>query len=202
MKDLFVLVADEDMRQTMMALLQRHESLHIRPIAFEVERHLKRDAGCRADASRLLRPRLDQYHKAIVMLDKHGCGREDVARDAIQQEIEQGLAASGWADRARAVAIEPELEAWVWASSNNVTKVLGWPKGYDDLKAWLMRHDLWLEEETKPSDPKAALKAVLRNTKRAHSASLFGELAKRTTWRYCQCPAFAELKHHLQRWFG
>ena len=202
MKDLFVLVADEDMRQTLMALLQRHKGLHIPPIAFEVERHLRRDAGCRTDAARRLGPLSDQYRKAIVVLDKHGCGREDVAREAIQQEIEQGLAASGWADRARAVVIEPELEAWVWASSNNVTKVLGWPKGYDDLKAWLMRRDLWLEEETKPSDPKAALKAVLRNTKRAHSASLFGELAKGTTWRYCQCPAFAELKHHLQRWFG
>ena len=32
--------------------------------------------------------------------------------------------------------------------------------------------------------------------------ALLGELAKRTTWRHCRCPAFAELKHHLQRWFG
>ena len=23
-----------------------------------------------------------------------------------------------------------------------------------------------------------------------------------TTWRHCQCPAFAQLKHHLQQWFG
>ena len=47
MKDLFVLVADQDMRETLTALLQRHESLGIRPVAYEVERHLQRDAGCR-----------------------------------------------------------------------------------------------------------------------------------------------------------
>ena len=97
MKDLFVLVADADMRETLTALLQRHKSLGIRPVTYEVERHFRRDPGCRTDASRPLRPRLAQYHKAIVVLDKHGCGREGAAREVIQQEIEQDLAASGWA---------------------------------------------------------------------------------------------------------
>ena len=45
------------------------------------------------------------------------------------------------------------------------------------------------------------MKAVLRETKKVHSPFLFRELARRTTWEHCQCPAFAQLKHYLQQWF-
>ena len=54
----------------------------------------------------------------------------------------------------------------------------------------------------KPSDPKAAMEAVLRETRTPHSPAVFGEVAKRTTWRQCQCPAFAELRQTLRRWFA
>lgn len=202
MKDLFALVADEDMVRTLQALLNRHQSFDIRSIEFQVERHIQRDAGCRADASRRLRPLLGRCRHAIVLLDKHGCGRDDVAREDIQQEIEQDLAVSGWEDRARAIVIDPELEAWFWAGSNNVAEVLGWPNGYDHLKNWLKGRNLWREGAAKPSDPKAALEAVLQDRQRAHSASLFGELARRSTWRHCQCPAFGQFKRYLQQWFG
>ena len=80
--------------------------------------------------------------------------------------------------------------------------MLGWPDEYDDLRSWLVERGLWSEGDAKPTDPKAAMKAVLRETCKAHSAALFGELAKRTTWSRCQCPAFAELKSTLKRWFG
>lgn len=127
MKDLFALVADQDMVETTKALLKRHQGLGIRPIEYTVERHLRRDPGCRGDAARRLRPHLHQYDKAVVMFDKHGCGREDSSREAIQREVERDLASNGWRDRAKAVVIDPELEASVWAGSNIVTQPLGWP---------------------------------------------------------------------------
>lgn len=203
MKDLYVLVADQDMVETLKAVLNRPKSLGIRPVQHVVALHVQRDAGCRADASRRLRPYLDQYCKAIVVFDKHGCGREDAPREQVQLDVERDLANNGWAgDRAKAIVIEPELEAWVWTDSPHVARVLGWRRGHHDLKSWLVAQGLWLEGNVKPRDPKAAMEAVLRETNRAHSAALFGDLAKHTTLRRCQCPAFAELKSVLKRWFG
>lgn len=40
MRDLLALVADQDMVETLKALLNRNQSLGIRPIDFQVERHL------------------------------------------------------------------------------------------------------------------------------------------------------------------
>lgn len=203
MKDLLVLVADQDMAETLKAVLNRPKSLGIRPVQHEVAQHIQRDAGCRADASRRLRPHLDQYRKVIVVFDKHGCGREDAPREQIQLDVEGDLASNGWAgDRVKAIVIEPELEAWVWTGSLHVARVFGWQRGTDDLKNWLVAQGLWLEGNAKPTDPKAAMEAVLRQAKKPHSAALFSDLAKHTTLRHCQCPAFAELKNVLQRWFG
>ena len=203
MKDLYVLVADQDMAETLKAVLDRPKSLGTRPIQHDIVRHDRRDAGCCRDASGRLRPYLGQYCRALVVFDKHGCGREHDSRERIQLDVEQSLASNGWdLDHVKAVVIEPELEAWVWTGSPRVAGVLGWPHGYDHLRGWLVDRGLWLEGNAKPTDPKAAMKAVLRQTNKPHSASLFGELAKRTTWRGCQCPAFAELKSTLKRWFG
>lgn len=203
MKDLYVLVADQDMAETLKAVLDRPKSLGIRPIEYEVARHVGRDPGCCRDASRPLRPYLDRYRKAVVVFDKDGCGREDAPREQIQRDVEQDLTSNGWdGDRAKAVVIEPELEAWVWTGSPHVARILGWEGGYDALMGWLVERRLWVENDAKPTDPKAAMEAVLRETKRPLSAALFGDLARRTTWRGCQCPAFAELKNVLKRWFG
>lgn len=203
MKDLYVLVADQDMAETLKAVLNRPKSLGIQRVQHEVTRHVQRDAGCRADASRRLRPYLDQYRKAIVVFDKHGCGREDASREHVQMDVERDLENNGWAgDRAKVIVIEPELEAWIWTGSPHVARILGWEGEYHDLKAWLVKRRLWVEDNAKPTDPKTAMKAVLRETSTAHSAALFGDLAKRTTWSGCQCPAFAELKSVLKRWFG
>lgn len=59
-KDLYVLVADQDMRQTMKELLDRGASLGIPSVTYTVARHLQRDPGCRSDASRYLRHRILQ----------------------------------------------------------------------------------------------------------------------------------------------
>ena len=198
-----MLVADQDMAETLKAVLDRPKSLGIRPIQHDVARHLQRDAGCCHDASRRLRPYPEQYRKAVVVFDKHGCGREDAPREQIQRDVEQELESNGWdGDRAKAVVIEPELEEWVWTGSRNVAHVLGWKGGYRDLKGWLVAEGLWSEGDAKPADPKAAMNAVLRKTRTRRSSTIFGDLAKRTTWRGCQCPAFAELEGVLKRWFG
>ena len=79
-KDLYVLVADQDMLQTMEKLLDREKSLGIRPIEHKIERHFQRDPGCRTDVSRYLRHRTSHYQYALVVFDREGCGDDASAR--------------------------------------------------------------------------------------------------------------------------
>ena len=200
-RDLYVLVADQDMLETMTSLLSRPESLAIRRISYAVDKHLQRDAGCRTDAARRLRPFIRDCRYALVVFDKHGCGRDDYSREDIQIEVETDLSDNGWQDRSRAIVIEPELEAWVWSASNHVPRTLGWDNNYDELKQWLEDIDLWPPGAPKPSDPKEAMRAALREKKRRVSSALFGRLAGSVTLRGCEDPAFTELVDTLRSWF-
>ena len=200
-KDLYVLVADQDMLETMMSLLSRPESLGIRRISYAVDKHLQRDAGCRSDAARHLRPFLGDYRYALVVFDKHGCGRDDDSREDVQIEVEDDLFRNEWRDRSRAIVIEPELEAWVWSASNHVPRALGWDNNYDELRQWLEDIDCWPPGAPKPSEPKEAMRAALRKKKRRISSALFGRLAKSVTLRGCEDPAFEEFTHTLRSWF-
>ena len=199
-KDLYVLVADLDMLQTMEKLLNRSVKLGIRPINFAVAKHLDRDAGCRTKSSQYLRSHIRHYQYALVMFDKEGCGDND-SREEIQHKVERDLAKNGWSGRSKAVVIDPELETWVWTGSNHVPKVLGWECGYEELKAWLATEGLWPSNSAKPPDPKSAMRVALSKGRRNVSAKLFGQLAKSTTLRHCQDSAFRELRNTLQRWF-
>ena len=200
-KDLFVLVADQDLLETMKSLLERPESLGIRPIEYGIDKHLQRDAGCRSDASRRLRPYIGSYRYALVLFDKHGSGRDDESRQDIQDKVEKDLSCNGWENRSKAIVIDPELEAWVWSTSNHVPGILGWEHNYAELKDWLSKSQLWPSDAMKPPDPKKAMKAALREKKRQLSASLFGQLAASVTLHGCADPAFNELRKTLQGWF-
>ena len=199
-RDLYVLVADLDMLQTMEGLLSRAPSFGIRPIHYTVGRHLRRDPGCRTEASQYLRGYISDYKYALVVLDRNGCGAF-ASREEIQHAVESDLSANGWRNRSKAIVIDPELETWVWNGSNSVPKVLGWAGGYEGLRAWLATQDLWPSGSNKPPDPKEAMRAALRKVRRSVSARLFGQLAESTTLRHCQDSAFSELKDTLQHWF-
>lgn len=201
MRDLFVLTADQDMLSAMIGLLRRPEALGTRQIQFAVDRHRHRDPGCRADASRRLRPYLKEYQYALVIFDKHGCGLDAESREKIQITVERDLSRNGWQDRSKAIVIDPELESWVWSSSSHVPRILGWTQGYDELRAWLRAHGLWPAGAAKPPDPKTAVQRALREKQQSTSASLFSQFAESVSLQTCECPAFKELKDTLRRWF-
>lgn len=200
-RDLYVLVADQDMAETMRALLGRPDSLKIGRVEYNVEKHQGRDPGCRTDSVRRLRPQIQDSRYALVMFDKEGCGQESTSREDIQRQVEQDLSRNGWEGRSKAIVIDPELETWVWSASNKVPEILGWTADYSNLKAWLASKGLWPSHATKPPDPKQAMRAALREKNQRVSSSLFGQLAESVTLSGCQCPAFNELIDTLQRWF-
>ena len=182
-------------------LSKRQKSLGIRLIEFTVSRHLRRDAGCRVGAAERLRGHCLNHHFALVMFDKHGCGRETESRETIQNEVEQELYQNGWADRSKVIVIDPELEAWVWNDSPHTARILGWDEGYAKLRDWLRGRGLWSANDLKPPDPKEAFQRTLKFKGLPKSPKLFAKLAGSVGLSRCQDPAFMELKSTLLKWF-
>lgn len=199
-KDLFVLVADKNMQATVEALLRRHEALAIHPIESDVRPHPKHDPGCRLSAHEYLRPLANRYRFSMVILDYEGCGEERHLASDIELGIEQRLFENGWENRAAAVVIDPELEAWVWSPSRRVDEACGWGNHIPSLRDWIEER-FELDEQGKPKRPKEALAASLREVGRVCSSSLFRQMAGQVSWRGCSDRSFLRLLQALKNWF-
>src|SRR5580692_6462012 len=103
------------------------------------------------DAHNFLRAESNVFSHAIAICDFEGCGRERrLPREEIEVSIEQRLQANGWEDRAAAIVIAPELEAWVWGDWPALAKEVNWPGGAEALRAWLAERGLVASEQAKP----------------------------------------------------
>ena len=198
--DLFVLAADLDTANALEGLLSRPRDLGIGDVAFVVQRHPNRGSGCRTGSVEFLRPYLKRCDHALIVFDRYGCGDRRPRRD-VQQSVEDRLARNGWGDRAKAIVIDPELEAWVWSTSPAVSRILGWGGRYPALQQWLKDQELWPRGHSKPPDPKRAMRAVMQTRRIRLSARRFSELAENADFAGCRDPAFNELRQTLRAWF-
>jgi hypothetical protein len=197
--DLILLVADKNIEFAMRGTLARHQALNIRSPRFVIYVHPERDPGCLRKANTFLRPHGSAYQHALVVFDRSGCGKDDLPRAALEREVEQALTNAGWAARACAIVVDPELENWVWGDSPRVDQVLGWA-GRLPLRAWLRQNGYCAAME-KPARPKEAMEAALRVVGKARSASVFRALAESVSLERCTDPAFAKLRRTLRAWF-
>jgi len=120
----------------------------------------------------------------------------------LETQVEQSLGTCGWAARAAAIVIDPELEAWVWSDSPHVDRILGWERKSPDLREWLRSRGLLEQDATKPRCPKKAMAAAIWRTRKARSSSLYAQLADRVSLDRCSDPAFLKLKSKLKEWFA
>ena len=111
------------------------------------------------------------------------------------------LARAGMNDWARAVVIEPELEAWVFSGSVHVAQALGWTDQSSALREVLASQNLWPDDCHKPPDPKAAMEWALRRARVPRSSSIYGDLASTVSTRNCTDRAFVRFRGLLQDWF-
>ncbi len=199
-QDLIVLVADQNMAATIESLLTRSDSLGIRGIRAEVRPHPRHDPGCRTQAADFLRPFTNKFDHALVLFDREGCGDELRPIAELEAGVHEQLVRSGWDQRARAIVLDPELEAWIWSDSPLVDECCGWNGQLLPLRTWIAER-FELLGNGKPKRPKEAFHAALREGGKIPSSSLFRDLASRIGLSRCTDRAFQELKTTLARWF-
>jgi hypothetical protein len=199
-KPLVVLTADKDAHFAVRELLRRPADFGIRPTDFDIFAHPHHDNGVVRKAHDFLRPFLKWRH-ALVIFDHEGCGREADGTETVQRDLEERMAANGWAGRCRAIAIAPELEAWVWDACRQANRLLRWPGGTDRLNRWIEERRYAAGGEIKPCRPKEAFLDALRERDIKRSSALYADLARDFDFRGCEDPAFVRLASTLRSWF-
>jgi hypothetical protein len=200
-KDLILLVADKNMDASLKGLLSRFHALGHRQVTFDLYVHPDRDPGCLLRGHDFLRPFVNLYERALVLLDHEGCGRDAAERSRLEADLERRLGETGWGDRAAAVVIAPELEIWVWSDSPQIDRALGWEGRPVSLRSWLQEEGLLATGALKPAQPKAAVERALFTARKPRSSSIYLELARSVGTERCTDPAFLKLKRCLQDWF-
>lgn len=200
-KDLLVLVADRNMEMAVRGVLARGKSLGIRQVSADVRRHPEHDSGCWQGGVEFLTVFIQQYRHALLVFDREGCGQDEDPAEHIESELEGDLERAGWGDRAAVIVPDPELEVWVWSDSPHVERELGWSGRQPNLHAWLCEEGYLQPGQIKPSRPKEALEAALREVGKSRSSALFAALAERVSLKKCQDRAFIKLKEMLGGWF-
>ncbi len=202
MKDLIVLVADKNMQFLIQGLLPRIPRIErLKEFSFDSIIHLHRDPGIYNEADETLRPLADKYGKAMVVLDHSGCGREEKTRTRIESDIEKKMFQSGWQNRACAIAIQPELENWIWVNERRIREAIGWDADID-IYEWLHQNK-WKETDAyKPRKPKEAFEAALRKCHTPRSSSIYKEIVESASYSRCLDPAFRKMINQIKTWFG
>lgn len=192
MKDLLVLVADEDMRAVMEVLLGKkyQYQLGIREVDFEVLKHPNRDPGVRTESPEVFRIRYGEFRKGLVLLDYEGSGFEGSHRE-LEREIKDSIVRNTpWSEQdVEVVVINPELEIWIWGVADKIGEVL----------------NVKVPVSGKPDNPKGELERILRWAGRPPSSALFREIAGKVSRKHiegCRDESFNRMVDTLRKWFS
>jgi hypothetical protein len=205
MKDLLVYVADADALAFLRAILQRHQALGIRPITFDIERHPQRDAGMVQSGAELVRMKKGRYHKALLMWDHHGSGRDHrQAPNLVAQDIQGKLDSFTWSGNSSVTVLVPELEQWLWFCENAVAAHCGITQA--QLDQWVQERSLKLgktADAMKQQQPKELFEHIMRERiKRTISPRDFDEIGQRASVNaLLACGSFNSIALTLQTWF-
>ncbi len=201
-KDLIILTADKNMEFAVKGVLSRQRSLNIREVTADFRVHPENDPGCLLRSHEFIKPFINQYEHALVLLDREGSGQDHKSREVLESEIENKLSENGWNNRAAAIVIDPELEIWIWSISPHLENVLGWHGKSPNLRNWLQDRQFLTGNQIKPTQPKEALEQALRTAKKARSSSIYQQVAQKVSLERCTDSSFIKFKSLLQLWFS
>lgn len=189
------------MEHALRGLFSRPEALGIRPIGSETFIHPQHDPGCARRGVSFLSNFSEQYDYGLLLFDHEGSGKEQNAPEELERTLGEEFTRSAWGERARAIVVSPELEAWVWSNSPHVDEVAGWAQRRPSLHDWLVESGFLQEGQVKPPRPKEAFRAALRASRIARSASLYQQIAEKVSLHGCADRSFRELRRTLRTWF-
>lgn len=190
MKDLLVYTADADAQAVMKSVLARRQSLGIRAITFDVERHPLRDSGMVQTGAALARMKKGHYAKALLLWDHHGSGvdrRMTPEQSAIDMQAQ--LDRATWQHQSMAVVLVPELEEWLWHNPVSLATHMGITvqqlAEWEQIYAERFRRD---RSTIRRERPKELFEFVMRDKlKRTISPRDFEQIARRASlkdWRH------------------
>lgn len=200
MKDLIVLVPDKDTKFALEGILGRHDALNTKRIEYDIFVHPLHDPGVYKKAADFLRPFLNQYQYALVLLDREGSGQERKSASQISHNLRKELERNGWSERAEVIVFDPELEIWAWVDSAQMAQTLGWID-YRQLKNYLIQQGLWQRNSPKPQRPKEAFERALRSRGIPRSSSIYREIADQVGFNGCVEASFETFRTILKAWF-
>jgi hypothetical protein len=198
MKDLVLLAADKNIQFALAGALGRPQAMATRPITFDFRLHAGRDGGARSTGVDILATQRRQFARALLVFDREGCGRDDDA-STIERDLDARLELV-WGKDAKAIVIEPEVEAWVWGADNAMRDVLGWPRS-EPIRQWLADQHFDFANNGKPVRPKEAFEALRRVHQLPLSSALYRSIAEKISLQHCVDPAFVRLRDTLRAWF-
>ena len=204
MKDLFVLTADADAMAAMRSVLQRHMSIGIHPVTFDVDRHTMRDSGLVKDGHVFVRRYKGKYHKVLLIWDHHGSGLDSLEPPVSMKLVQDGLDRVTWQGDSGAVVLVPELEEWLWHNEASLCRRLGISTA--DLQIWVdeySRKKNTTVARVKQEQPKELFEYVcIEKAKRTISPKDFEEIASIASlvdWQ--NSVSFRAIVSLLQSWF-
>jgi hypothetical protein len=202
--ELIILVADGTMAAVFKAFFERqfHHSLACAPFKFNpandiVHDPLNTDGGVHRRCHDILRRYLNTHQRALVVLDRM-FGAERQAEE-VQNDIEHQLNSNGWAGRAAAVVIDPELEVLLWQDNSNVERAL--KHTGPCLRQVLAQDGRWPADAPKPPAPKEVIQALIRANRAGPPMVVYSQIASVVSTARCVDPAFHRVRDALRAWF-
>lgn len=208
MRNLIILSPDGAYAQVLPALLNRHQSLGIRNISFDVKSDPFHDAS--GQIVELLRPFLNSHEKALVVRDLEGSGKEAAGAQALEMELLTSLHQNGWnRDNSAALVLEPEIESWLRLDSAHMGQLIKTfarrrKETLDDWKAIVNAaveiQGGWIQAG-KPARPKEVYRQLLSHYGISPSNALLGTLAAKESLAGCQVASFNRFREVMRKWF-
>jgi len=215
MRDIVFYLADESMEKGLRAFFRRanwHHAMGCGRFGIDPEnqRDIFRvagytDGGVWRHAHTHLATHRPDYARAVVILDEFFEGSPGA--QALQREIAANLILSGWSkDSIEVIAIQPMLEAWLWADNINVARAFGF-SDFDSLQKPLIERGYWEPGQPKPREEhlKDAKNVALhmggkKRLKSSPFAKLFEQISQKALGA-CHEPGFQRMRTRLRKWF-
>jgi hypothetical protein len=207
MRDCVFLVADKNMQFAFEGFLTRpdfHRSLGCGIFDFNTAADLivasgDNDPGLYIRAHEILRSYQKTHRHAVITLDVQWKGAP--GGQAIVDHISSQILSTGWQEGTfQVIAIDPELETWIWQQNDHVARNLGFSSRIELMKDDSIRAS-WPSGQYKPSCPKETLEAVLRKRNIPRSSAIYKRITSQVSIRGCKDSSFQLLLQTLRRWF-